>query len=105
MPPEAATVPDRDGQGVVLPHLVRLLAWRELAFRFLDAHNPQPYRAIVVAHAILDWNGELGENMRHHAHHFTVQAVRIIELDDAHQQLSSACPVENWLIRWRTANL
>jgi hypothetical protein len=90
---------------VDLPRLVRLLAWRELALRFLNAHTPQPDRAIVVAHAILEWDGDLGENMRHNAHYFTVQAVNIMELDEDYKQLSSACQVENWLIRWRAANL
>lgn len=101
---EAATASDSERLGVVMPRIVRLLAWRELALRFLDAHNPQPYRAIVVAHAILDWDGELGFNIRNHAHHFTTMAVRIIDGPDQ-AETPEMTDLEKWLIRWRAEQM
>ncbi len=87
-----------------MDRLMKILSWRELALRFLDSHNPQPERAIVVAHAILEWDGDLGDNMRHHAHGFAVQAVRIIEGPD-YAAVDTMPEIERWLIRWKAANL
>lgn len=69
--------------GTPVECLVRLLSFRELALRFLDGINPQPYHAIVIADAIVSFDGvdqlDAAIPMRHHAHEFVQEAMRVIE--------------------------
>ena len=55
--------------------------FRELALRFLDSYNPQPEKSIVIADAILSYDGYVDETipMRHTAHSFVSKAMRVIE--------------------------
>jgi hypothetical protein len=89
---------------LLLTELKRILAWRELALRFIDSYNPQPDKAIVIAHCILEWDGELGDNMRRHAHHFVERAVMFI---DGPEQVETPKmdDLDKWLIRWRKDQL
>lgn len=77
--------------------ILQRLHFRELALRFLDSYNPQCDKAIVIADAILSWNGPLdtSEPMRYQASDFVRQAVRIIE-----NTMEPAGKYSAWLIQW-----
>lgn len=81
--------------------LVRLLSFRELALRFLDGVNPQPYHAIVIADAIVSFDGvaelDPGIPMRHHAHEFVQEALRVIENK---AKFLSDKPFSRWMVVW-----
>lgn len=62
--------------------ILRTMAFRELALRFLDSCNPMPELSIVIANAILDCPPDRidpNEILRHQAHDFTTNAVSMIE--------------------------
>lgn len=88
-------------------HLLRVLAWQELAIWFLNEYNPRPERAVVIAHAILEWDGETSHlNMRHHAHCFVERAYRIIELGQVLETTEDHHPAMlAWITDWTKKNL
>jgi hypothetical protein len=83
--------------------LLKQLAWRELALRFLDSMNPKPDKAIVIADAICAYRNidYLGGSTRHHAHFFVREAIRQIE-----QEMSPTVPsttTYEWIYNWNKA--
>ena len=81
--------------------LVRLLAFRELALRFLDGIVPQPYHAIVIADAIVSFDGivecDSSVPLRHHAHEFVKEAVSVIE---SKATFLSGRQFGEWMVVW-----
>jgi hypothetical protein len=81
--------------------LVRLLSFRELALRFLDDVNPKPERAIVIADAIVSFDEVDSLDrlvpMRHHAHAFVDEALRVIEYRSA---FLSGRQFGRWMVVW-----
>jgi hypothetical protein len=61
--------------------LLLRLQFRELGLRFLDSYNPKLDKSIVVADAILSYDGpiETHRPVRHLAHEFVQECVGIIE--------------------------
>lgn len=61
--------------------LLLRLQFRELGLRFLDSYNPKLDKSIVVADAILSYDGPIETNrpVRHLAHEFVQECVEIIE--------------------------
>ena len=74
------------------------IRFRELSLRFLDSYNPQPDRAIVIADAILSFDGEIDEQlpMRHISHRFVYAATRLIEKEC----VLGSSPMERWISDW-----
>ena len=77
--------------------ILRVLAWRELALRFLDGYKLE--KSIVVADCIVSYDGYLPEfePLRYHAHRFVEEAVALIE-HDVHKEPESDATV--WITRW-----
>lgn len=84
-----------------LDRLVRLLSFRELALRFLDGINPQPYHAIVIADAVVSFDGvddlDAAIPMRHHAHEFVTEALNVIEYKKDFLSGKYFC---RWMVVW-----
>ena len=60
--------------------LAQLLAWRELALRFLDSASTPPALGVVMANCILDFPGPFPKTrLRHHAWMFVAECRRLIE--------------------------
>lgn len=80
--------------------LLKQLAWRELALRFLDSMNPKPNFAIVIVDAICAYRdiGHLGDSVRHHAHFFVTEAIRQIERELPPTDHSTA--TYEWIYNW-----
>lgn len=78
--------------------ILQRLAWRELALRFLNSFNPQPDKAIVIANAIVEYDGEIGFPMRYHAHGFVQSAYQIIEHE---KTWKPTLEMDEWLMAWK----
>jgi hypothetical protein len=78
--------------------ILERLHFRELALRFLDGINPQPYRAIVIADAICSYDGDLDEGlpMRHQCHNFVHAAMRIIDRNEPASGEAFSYWIDNW---------
>lgn len=74
------------------------IRFRELSLRFLDLYNPQPERAIVIADAILSFDGAVDKErpMRHISHEFVNAATRLIEKSS---EIGDS-PMERWISDW-----
>ena len=74
------------------------IRFRELSLRFLDSYKPQSDRAIVIADAILSFDGEIDEKqpMRHISHEFVSAALRLIE----RECVLGNSPMECWISDW-----
>ena len=92
---------ENDQSTAPVQRLVRLLSFRELALRFLDDTNPKPYHAIVIADAIVSFDEceSLDDQvpMRHHAHEFVQEALRVIECKTA---FLSGRQFARWMVVW-----
>lgn len=82
--------------------LSRIMAFRELALRFLDSFNPQPKKAIVIANAIVDYDESVGiGSLRYFSHDFVRMAYDRIEND---REQERCIPIGDWLNRWHEKN-
>lgn len=87
--------------------ILQRLGWRELALRFLDSFNPKLRTEVIIANAIVDYDGDIPEDipLRHHAHEFVRICVNIIE----HSSLNLRYPanskltargIQDWVVSW-----
>lgn len=79
--------------------LLLLLQFRELGLRFLDSFNPKLNKSIVVADAILSYDGDINTNrpIRHQAHEFVQECVGIIEKKSVSPQNQF---FHDWITDW-----
>ena len=78
--------------------ILRRLAWREIALRFLDSYNPMPDKAIVIANAIVEYDGNIPDtHMRYHAYEFVSKATARIEHRESTEGRNT---IMQWLDKW-----
>lgn len=80
--------------------LVRILAWRELALRYLESYNPRIEHEMVIVNMIVDYDAYIPYNqpLRYNANNFVETAVRMIEYGKpADRENPATLWIQSWL--------
>ena len=80
-----------------MQNILRVLAFREIAMMFLKSYNPRCEKEVVVADAIMAYDGEIPDgNCRYLASDFVRQATSQIESN----QPPIDTEIANWIGDW-----